>query len=509
VWPQGRATLPPDPLPSVALDRADESGCHGKPAQQRGPGASARSTIIGTSEDDAESRSEKVDWVHVARQGRKRSTRRILVSVVVAVVVVAAAVGGWWYVHRPAPAEAAVSSQLVAATTQTVKETVSATGTIEPANQANLKFAQAGKVTAVNVKVGDTVTAGQPLGAIDATALTAALTLAQQQLAAAQAQLAAATTADNSQQIASANAQVTSAQTKVTSAQSALDQATLSSTIAGTVAAVNVNVGDTVTGGTSTSGSSASGSSGVAGSSGSGGGAGSGGSGSGGSAGGSGSGGSGAAAGSSAASSASTAQFVVIATDSWVVNAGVGASDLPKLKNGLQATITPTDATQPIFGTVSTVGVIGTTSGGTSTFPVTIAVTGTPSGLYAGTTANVLITVKQVPNVLTVPTAAIHEEGGQTVVYQMKDGQQVSTPVSVGAVYGATTQITKGISDGDEVVVTGRTTRVPSGTSTGGVGGGRNGTGGFGGFGGGQNGGGQNGGGFVRQGAPAGSGGSR
>ena len=44
---------------------------------------------------------------------------------------------------------------------------------------------------------------------------------------------------------------------------------------------------------------------------------------------------------------------------------------------------------------------------------------------------------------LTVPTAAIHEENGQTVVYQMKDGAQVSTPVTVGAVYGTTTQVTR------------------------------------------------------------------
>ncbi|MDQ6716045.1 MAG: RND transporter, partial [Actinomycetota bacterium] len=113
-----------------------------------------------------------------------------------------------------------------------------------------------------------------------------------------------------------------------------------------------------------------------------------------------------------------------------------------------------------------TVGIIGTTSGGTSTFPVTIAVTGSPAGLYAGTTAAVLITVKQVPDVLTVPTAAIHDEGGQSVVYQMKDGVQVSTPVTVGAVYGATTQITKGLSAGDQVIVTGRTGRTSTGTST-------------------------------------------
>jgi multidrug efflux pump subunit AcrA (membrane-fusion protein) len=274
---------------------------------------------------------------------------------------------------------------------------VSATGTIQPASQANLKFAQSGKVTGVGVKVGDTVTAGQTLATIDPTSLQAAVTLAERQLTAAQAQLTAATDAASSTQIASANAQVTSAQSKVTAAQEALGQASLTSSIAGTVAAVNVNVGDTVTAGSSSSGSSTgttTGSGSTAGG-GSGGSGGTGGSGSTGSA-------------STSASSASSAQVVVIATNSWIVNATVGASDLAQLKTGLQATITPSGATQAIFGTVSTVGVIGTTSGGTSTFPVTVAVTGSPAGMYAGTTASVVITVKQIPDVLTVPTSAIH-----------------------------------------------------------------------------------------------------
>jgi multidrug efflux pump subunit AcrA (membrane-fusion protein) len=383
-------------------------------------------------------------------------------------VVITAAVGTWFSLHRSsATAAEAATTQLVAASTETVKETVSATGTIQPATQANLKFAQSGRVTAVGVKVGDTVTAGQTLASIDATSLQAAVTLAQQQLTAAQAQLTAATAAASAGQIASANAQVTSAQSKLTAAQDALGQATLTSSIAGTVAAVNVAVGDTVTGESSTSGSM-----GSAGSN-----SGSGGAGGTGSAG----------AGSTSASSASSAQVVVIATNAWLVNATVGATDLAKLKPGMQATITPTGATQAIFGTVSTIGVIGTTSGSTSTFPVTIAVTGSPTGVYAGTTATVVITVKQVPDVLTVPTAAIHEENGQTVVYQIKDGAQVSTPVTVGAVYGTSTQITKGLNAGDEVVVAGRTGRTSTGNATGGIGGtgttrngfGGNGSGGF------------------------------
>ena len=42
-----------------------------------------------------------------------------------------------------------------------------------------------------------------------------------------------------------------------------------------------------------------------------------------------------------------------------------------------------------------------------ATFPVVIDVTGDPSGLYAGSTADVTIIVKQLNNVVEVPTAAI------------------------------------------------------------------------------------------------------
>lgn len=393
-----------------------------------------------TKNAEPQHRGQRVDRVHTRVEARRRSRRKVVIAIVGAVLVLGGAGGAWALTHRSSATAAAAATQLVAASTTTVKETVSATGTIEPATQASLKFAQGGSVTAVAVKVGDTVTAGQTLATIDPSTLQAAVTLTQQQLTAAQAQLTAATAAANSGQIASANAQVTSAQSKVTAAQTALTQASLTSTIAGTVAAVNVAIGDTVGGGTSSSSSA-----------------------------GSGGGASGSTGSNAAASATSSSQFTVISTNAWLVDATVGASDLAKLKTGLQATITPTDATQAIFGTVSTVGVIGTTTGGTSTFPVTIAVTGTPTGVYAGTTAAVVVTVKQVPDVLTVPTAAIHQENGMTVVYQMKDGAQVSTAVTVGTVYGATTQITKGIAAGDQVVVTARAGR--TGTGTGGTGG--------------------------------------
>jgi hypothetical protein len=238
----------------------------------------------------------------------------------------------------------------------------------------------------------------------------------------------------------------------------------LRSPIAGTVATVTIAPGDQVSGnGSSGNGSTGNGSSG-----------------NGSSTGGTANAGTSSAA-SSSSSSSTSAQIVVISTSSWVVDASVGSADLSQLKKGLQAEITPTDATTQVFGTVSSIGVVASTSnGGSATFPVTIAITGTPTGLYAGGSANVTIIVKQLQGVLTVPTAAVHTVSGKTVVYQRRNGKQVDTPVTVGTVFGPSTQVTAGLKDGDQVVVT---ASGPAGTNRqrGGTGGLFNGGGGFGG----------------------------
>ncbi|EWM15435.1 hypothetical protein [Kutzneria sp. 744] len=152
-------------------------------------------------------------------------------------------------------------------------------------------------------------------------------------------------------------------------------------------------------------------------------------------------------------------------------------------------------------------------------YPVTIAVTGTPTGLHPGASATVAITVKQVTDAVVVPTAAIHYEGGNAVVYQMSDGKQVSKQVTTGMTSGGQTQIVSGLNDGDQIVAPSRgtgtgTTRGGTGTGTGGTGRGGfgGGTGGFGGgaggFGGGAGGfGGGGRGGGATGGAPQGNGG--
>jgi macrolide-specific efflux system membrane fusion protein len=372
-----------------------------------------------------------------------------VVAVIIALVVVGG--GGAWAATRSSSATTA-APVLVSATTSTIRQSVSAAGTIEPAHRADLTFTVSGTVTSVPVAAGDQVRAGAILATVDTASLTTAVTSARAGVSATQDQLTAQQAAGSSAvQIASAQAQLADAQAKLADARTALAAASMTSPIAGTVAQVNIAVGDTV-GSTSSAGSSSA--SGGAGSS---------------------------SPSTGAASASSTAQIVVISTTSWVVSASVGSADLSQLKKGLQAEITPSGSATKIFGTVKSVGIVASSSsGGSATFPVTITVTGSPKGLYAGGAADVAIIVKQLENVLSVPTNAVHTESGKTVVHQMKDGAQVSTPVTVGTTYGPVTQILSGLKTGDTVVGTtfrggnrtgGTGTRQGTGTSGGGSGG--------------------------------------
>ena len=295
-----------------------------------------------------------------------------------------------------------------------IRQSVTATGTIQPARRADLTFSVDGTVTAVVVSVGDKVKKGARLATVGADDLQASVDMAQASLDAAEEQLSAQESAGASAvQVASAKAQVAVAESTLQQAKKDRSDATLTAPFAGTVATVSIATGDNVGG----------------------------------------SGGSGNDAGATGDATTSSAQIVLISTDAWTVDASLTTADLASVKKGLQVEITPSGTGTKVFGTVSSVGVIASSSGGTATFPVTIAVTGKPTELYAGGTADVVIIVKQLNDVLTVPTAAIRTVDGKTVVRLVLDGREVDTPVTVGAVYGPSTQITKGLSAGDTVVI--------------------------------------------------------
>ena len=415
--------------------------------------------------------------------------RRLLLSGVALVAAAGIGIGAWEATRGGAPKSAfTVSTQQAKVTTGTIKETVSASGTIAPAQEASLGFAVSGTVNAVDVVSGQKVTTGQTLATVTSTALQDQVAAAQASLSAAQSKLSSDTTAGAAtSQLDSDQAAVTSAQLGLSNAQTNLANAALTSTITGTVASVSLTVGQQVSA-TGSSASSATGSGSGSSASASGAGAG----------GGSQLGGSSAQSSSSASSGTTTAQIVVVSTSSYSVTTTVDDTVVGQIKTGDQAVITPSGSTTPVYGTVSSVGLIATGSSGVASFPVTIAVTGTPSGLYAGATATVSIVTQQLNNVTEVPTAAISYANGQATVTVVQGGKQTSQPVTTGASASGETQITSGVKAGQTIIerIVKFNTSGPAGSILGGAGGANGARTGFPGAGGGFAGGGLGGGGL-------------
>ncbi len=162
---------------------------------------------------------------------------------------------------------------------------------------------------------------------------------------------------------------------------------------------------------------------------------------------------------------------MVVGLKSWTVTASVDDTEIGLVARNDQAEITTAGVTGTIFGTVSSVSVLSSTSSGAASYPVTIAVTGSPSGLHDGASATVSIVYKQATNVLTVPTGAIHVSGTRRYVELDRNGSKVQQTVTTGLASGGTTQITSGLTSGQQVYVqtvrrTGSTGSTGSGSTT-------------------------------------------
>jgi membrane fusion protein, macrolide-specific efflux system len=339
------------------------------------------------------------------------------VIVPVAVLVVGASVGAWLATRSTA---AAAQYRLIPASRTTLSQSLSTSGTIAPQTTANLTFSAQGQVSAVDVTVGQHVSDGQTLATMTSPALQQQVAQAQATLDQDQSRLSQdESSGASSTQIAADQATVSADQSQVDSANAALSGLKLVSPTDGVVTAVGYTAGQQLAG------------------SGGGGGAGGGGSGGGGGGGGS-----------------STGSPITVVSNADVINASVDASVVNEIKTGDQAVITTEGVNAPVTGTVASIGLIASTSTGVATFPVTIDVTGSTSGLYAGASASVSVIYKQVTNALVVPSAALQPgPGGNSIVNVMVNGRQVPKTVSTGIVSGGLTQITSGLTAGQQVVV--------------------------------------------------------
>jgi membrane fusion protein, macrolide-specific efflux system len=372
-------------------------------------------------------------------------------SVVVNAVLVLVLVGGafWAYETVSGPdsgnaAGAAVRS--VPVQQGTVTASVTADGSLESASTAGASFVTGGTVTSVAVRVGDKVKKGQVLAKVDPAP-------AQRTLAAARADLAAAEDAvdraeDAGSDTSSAANEVTQAGLAVDEAEAAVAGTTLKAPMAGTVVAVNGTLGSASSGAEASGGATSGGASSGGGSS------------------------SGASSSGASSSAATSGGFIDLADLTKLqVTAAFAEADATKLKEKQAATVT----WNALSGTRQSAKVVAvdpqaTTANNVVTYGVTLSLDKVPAGAKPGQTVSVSVVTGEVTGAVFVNAAALTTVGTRHTVTVLAGGVQEVRAVEVGLEGDQATQITSGLTAGEQVVL--KTTSTTTGGTTGGFPGG-------------------------------------
>jgi multidrug efflux pump subunit AcrA (membrane-fusion protein) len=225
---------------------------------------------------------------------------------------------------------------------------------------------------------------------------------------------------------------VDAASAAVAVAQQSVDQATISSPLAGTVVAVNMKVGDQVT------------------------------------------------------AASSTENVVVQGAGGYEVTTSVSVDEIPSISVGQPARVVPDGSHTTLGGQVVAISVAPASSSTTSTlYRATIGLTNPDAKLGNGATGTVSIVTKQATAALAVPTSAVTTAGSRHFVNLVSDGSVTRVPVQVGVVGTTWTAITSGLRTGQQVVLADESAPLPSSaTASASASGGAGVTGGLGRFGG-------------------------
>ncbi len=228
---------------------------------------------------------------------------------------------------------------------------------------------------------------------------------AQADIANAKAQLDLKTTPATDLDIAAQQEVINQAQLAVNQAQSDLDKASLTSPFDGVIAAVSMNAGE---------------------------------------------------------QSSANSYITIVDPTAVRVDVSVAETDLAKISVGKPAEVT-FDAlpNTNIQGKVIAISPNSTVQQGVVTYVVSLRFDTQGLDIPPGLTANVNIIVDQRNNVLEVPNRAVKTQGRSRVVQVLVDGKPQTKPVTVGLSNDQMTEITSGLSEGDQVLIPMTTSAAP------------------------------------------------
>ena len=137
--------------------------------------------------------------------------------------------------------------------------------------------------------------------------------------------------------------------------------------------------------------------------------------------------------------------LTVTPLDTMTVTIAVDEKDIAGVKTGMTAQLTMNALPDETFeGQVTRVAQTGSGNGGSSKFDVEITLS-RESDMLPGMSTTAQLTLYEKMNVLTLPVAALRDEGGKTLVYTGKDKKtgEPANPV----------EVTTGLSDGENVEI--------------------------------------------------------
>ena len=169
-----------------------------------------------------------------------------------------------------------------------------------------------------------------------------------------------------------------------------------------------------------------------------------------------------AAVGLTADSSSSGSSVTILGTGGQVVNINVPLSEISQLKTGQAASVQADGVTAPVHGTVSYIGLLSSTSGSLTTFPVVIALNEGSPALHDGVGADVTVTTGSAANAALVPNSAITTIGTRHVVTVVANGKSQVTAVTLGLAGTDVSQVTAGLKVGQAVELANPGTALPS-----------------------------------------------
>src|SRR5712692_1214958 len=397
-----------------------------------------------------------------------RKRRRVWL-IVVSIVLLLVLIGGGAFIYMGRANASQVSYTTVPVSIGNLTQTVSASGPLQAKAEYDMNFGASGQISAIDVHVGQQVKAGQVLAKLNAPNLEIAVQEAQLTVDNAQQTYnTAVSNGDSTNTLNTDNNSLQSAELQLQTAQINLAAATMAAPANVTVAAINGIVGQ------------------------------------------------------NASSSSSTSSLIVLVdTSGFTITASVNEADVANVQVNQTVRFTITAYPSQTFrATVSSVGLVGTTTSGVVSYPVTLMVNMSSIGtahLYPGMTATANITTAQRLGALlvsnsafTFPTTALQagvisrsaliqglggtaqqgqSTGSRHVVLVLRNGQLVPVLITTGLTNGTFSEVLSGLNQGDQIVVGatgGAFTNLSTGTNS--TGGGFLRTGGFGGTGGGRSG---------------------